>query len=120
PRPLTRAGAVERARDGFEPKYERAMDRLVDATPALRRRVDYHALRTFRLLGEATPAALDDRIEVADASGGSLTVHTEEFAPVATDLDPDGEFTSRIASERLARYTVRFVDTDVPVVLYRD
>ena len=120
PRPLTRAGAVERAVAGFEPKYERAIDRLVEATPALRRRLDYHALREFRLLGPATPAALDDRIEVADASGDHLTVHTAEFAPVATELATDAQFTGRIASERLAQYTVRFADSEVPVVLYRD
>ena len=119
-RPLTRAGVIERAATGFEPKYERAIDRLVEATPALRRRLDYHALREFRLLGEATPAALDDRIEVADAADGELTVHTASFGPVATGLDPTDEYASRVAAERLTTYTVSFAGFDVPVVVYRD
>ena len=43
-RPLTRAGAVERAEAGFEPKYVRVLDRLLETTAAARRRVDHHAL----------------------------------------------------------------------------
>ena len=121
-RPLTREGVIERARAGFERKYERAIDRLVDASPALRRRLDYHALRRFRLLGEATPLAVDDRIEVADAADpeAGLIVHTETFGPVATGLDPDEEFAGRVAATRLARYTVEFAGFAVPVVVYRD
>ncbi|MFB6242655.1 MAG: secretion system protein, partial [Halobaculum sp.] len=121
-RPLTRAGVVERAREGFEPKYDRAVDRLVDASNALRRRLDYHALRAFRLLGEVTPLALDDRIRVADAAdpGAELVVHTETFSPAATGLSPDDEFTERVAAERLREYTVSFVGFEVPVVVYRD
>jgi type IV secretory pathway ATPase VirB11/archaellum biosynthesis ATPase len=121
-RPLTRAGVVERAEAGFEPKYDRAIDRLVDATPALRRRLDYHALRSFRLLDDVTPLALDDEIEVADAADPDeeLVVHTAEFAPAATGLSPDDQFTERVASERLREYTVSFAGFEVPVVLYRD
>ena len=121
-RPLTRAGTVERAAAGFEPKYERAVDRLVDATPALRRRLDYHALREFRLLGAATPLALDDRIDVADAGGGggTLVVHTETFAPVETDVPVDAPYANRVASERLRGYSVPFEGFDVGVVAYRD
>ncbi|MEZ3144958.1 type II/IV secretion system ATPase subunit [Halobaculum sp. MBLA0143] len=121
-RPLTRAGVVERADAGFEPKYERAIDRLVDAGPALRRRLDYHALREFRLLGDATPLALDDSIRVADAADpdGELVVHTDRFAPAATGLSPHSAFAGRVAAERLAAYEVSFAGFDVPVVVYRD
>jgi len=60
---LTRVGVIERAESGFEPKYERALDRLLDdASRAARRRIDYHALRDLRLLGDVTPLALDGRI----------------------------------------------------------
>jgi type IV secretory pathway ATPase VirB11/archaellum biosynthesis ATPase len=62
-RPLTREGTAERAAAGFGPKYRRALDRLVDASPSARRRIDYYALRDLRLLGELTPLALDDRID---------------------------------------------------------
>jgi type IV secretory pathway ATPase VirB11/archaellum biosynthesis ATPase len=121
-RPLTRAGVLERAETGFEPKYDRAIDRLVDATPALRRRLDYHALREFRLLGNVTPLALDEEIDVADTADPDeeLVVHTAEFAPAATGLSPADDFTERVASERLRRYTVGFAGFEVPVVLYRD
>ena len=120
-RPLTRAGVLERARAGFEPKYDRAIDRLVAAGPALRRRLDYHALRRFRLLGEATPLALDESIRVADAADGeALVVHTDRFAPAATGLSTQTTFAGRVAAERLATYEVGFAGFDVPVVVYRD
>ncbi|MEZ3116169.1 type II/IV secretion system ATPase subunit [Halobaculum sp. MBLA0147] len=119
-RPLTRAGVVERAREGFEPKYARALDRLVDATPELRRRLDYHALRAFRLLGDATPLALDERIAVADAAGDELVVHTDAFAPAATGTSVSDPFVDRVASERLQAYHVSFAEFSVPVVVYRD
>lgn len=121
-RPLTRAGALERAATGFEPKYERAIDRLVDATPALRRRLDYHALREFRLLGEATPLALDERIDVADAGGEGdrLLVHTDAFAPAVTDVSVAAPYAGRVASERLRTHSVGFAGFDVDVVVYRD
>ncbi|WP_435064634.1 type II/IV secretion system ATPase subunit [Halobaculum sp. EA56] len=121
-RPLTRAGTVERADAGFEPKYERAVERLVDATPALRRRVDYHALREFRLLGAATPLALDDRVEVADVDGedGRVVVHTSAFAPAVTDVPVDARYVDRVASERLRTYAVPFEGFAVDVVVYRD
>ncbi|MFC7097703.1 type II/IV secretion system ATPase subunit [Halobaculum marinum] len=121
-RPLTRAGATERADAGFEPKYERAIDRLVDATPALRRRVDYHTLREFRLLGAVTPLALDDRVEVADVDGedGRVVVHTRAFAPAVTDVAVDAAYVERVASERLSTYEVRFEGFGVEVVVYRE
>jgi type IV secretory pathway ATPase VirB11/archaellum biosynthesis ATPase len=121
-RPLTRAGAVERADDGFEPKYERAIDRLVDATPALRRRVDYHTLREFRLLGRVTPLALDDRVEVADVSGedGCVVVHTSDFAPAVTGVPVNALYVGRVASERLRTYEVGFEGFAVEVAVYRD
>ncbi|SHG40787.1 type II/IV secretion system ATPase subunit [Halobaculum gomorrense] len=121
-RPLTRAGAVERADDGFEPKYERAIDRLIDATPALRRRVDYHTLREFRLLGRVTPLALDDRVEVADVTGedGRVVVHTSDFAPAVTDVPVNALYVGRVASERLRTYEVSFEGFAVEVAVYRD
>ncbi len=120
-RPLTRQGAVERAESGFSPKYERMLDRLLPTDPGARRRLDYHALRDLRLLGEATPLALDDEVAIADseAAAGTLVVHTTDFAPVVTALDADAEFVDRVAAERLRRYTVQFAGHVVPVVVYR-
>ena len=119
-RPLTREGARERIRDGFDPKYREAIDRLVGAglSPSARRAVDYHALAEIRCLGELTPHALDERIEVADADAETLVVHTEDYAPCATDLR-EPRFIKRFASERLARYGVEFDAFSVPVVVYR-
>jgi len=120
-RPLTRAGAAERADAGFEPKYERVLDRLLDVTPAARRRIDYHALRDLRLFGDLTPIALDDRIEVADVGDDDgLIIHTDAFAPLETGIDTDAAFIERVAGERLARYTVSFAGFDVDVVVYRE
>ncbi|GAB7010067.1 type II/IV secretion system ATPase subunit [Halorubrum trueperi] len=120
-RPLTRIGVIERAAAGFEPKYERALDRLLDATPAARRRIDYHALRDLRLLGDLTPVALDDRIEVADVGDErELVVHTETFAPLETGIDVDTEYVERVAAERLAQYAVGFAGLSVDVVVYRE
>ena len=122
-RPLTRQGAVERAESGLSPKYERTLDRLLDGGPGARRRLNYHALRDLRLLGDATPLALDDDVGVADseaAADGRLVVHTTDFAPAVTDLDADAEFVDRVAAERLRRYEVEFAGYPVPVVLYRD
>ncbi|QUO49261.1 type II/IV secretion system ATPase subunit [Halorubrum ruber] len=120
-RPLTRVGVVERAERGFEPKYATAIDRLVDATAAARRRIDYHALREFRLLGELTPVALDDRIEVADVGDDrELVVHTETFAPLETGIDADADYVERVAAERLAQYAVEFAGIAVEVVVYRE
>ena len=120
-RPLTRQGAVERAATGFSPKYERALDRLLPTDAGARRRLDYHALRDLRLLGAATPLALDDDVEIADseAEDGNLVVHTTDFAPAVTDLDADAAFVDRVAAERLRRYTVAFAGHEVPVVVYR-
>ncbi|EMA61324.1 type II secretion system protein E [Halorubrum distributum JCM 13561] len=120
-RPLTRVGVVERAERGFEPKYATAIDRLVDASAAARRRIDYHALREFRLLGELTPVALDDRIEVADVGDDrELVVHTETFAPLETGIDADADYVERVAAERLAQYAVEFAGIPVEVVVYRE
>ncbi len=120
-RPLTRAGVVERAEAGFEPKYERALDRLLDTSAAARRRLSYHALSELRLLNDLTPVALDDRIEVADVGDAEeLIVHTESFAPLETGIDPDAAYVERVAAERLHQYTVAFAGFDVGVVVYRD
>ncbi|MFO8114858.1 MAG: type II/IV secretion system ATPase subunit [Halorubrum sp.] len=120
-RPLTRVGVVERAERGFEPKYDRALDRLLDASAAARRRIDYHALRDLRLLGDVTPLALDDRIEVADVGDErELVVHTETFAPLETGIDADADYVERVAAERLAQYAVGFAGLSVDVVVYRE
>jgi len=120
-RPLTRVGVVERAERGFEPKYDRALDRLLDATAAARRRIDYRALRDLRLLGDVTPLALDDRIEVADVGDErELVVHTETFAPLETGIDADADYVERVAAERLAQYAVGFAGLSVDVVVYRE
>ncbi|MFC5970919.1 type II/IV secretion system ATPase subunit [Halomarina salina] len=118
-RPLTREGAAERMADGFAPKYDRAIDRLTDLTPAMRRRLEYHALARVTCLGALTPHALDDSVEVAEERDGEVVVHTESFAPARTGLT-DAPFADRFANERIARYTVPFLDFDVPVVLYRE
>jgi type IV secretory pathway ATPase VirB11/archaellum biosynthesis ATPase len=119
-RPLTREGARELMATGFDPKYREAIDRLVGSTlsPAARRAVDYHALAGIGCLGELTPHALDERIEVADADAETLVVHTEDYAPCSTDL-ADPRFIERFASERLARYEVGFDEFSIPVVVYR-
>jgi len=120
-RPLTRIGVVERAAASFEPKYAQALDRLLDASPAARRRIDYHALRDLRLLGDVTPLALDDRIDVADVGDDhELVVHTETFAPLETGIDADADYVERVAAERLAQYAVGFAGLSVDVVVYRE
>ena len=119
-RPRTREGAVERMTDGFDPKHRRVVDRLVDASPAQRRRIDYHALSRLGCLDELTPYALDDRIEVADVADDRVVVHTENLAPARTDLGPDPDYLERFASERLDSYTVSFHEFEIPVVLYRE
>ena len=120
-RPLTRQGVLERAAAGFEPKYERALDRLLDTSAAARRRIDYHALSELRLLGELTPLAVDDRVEVADvAETDRLVVHTESFAPVRTAVEADADYVDRVAGERLRTYSVEFAGFSVDVVVYRE
>ena len=122
-RPLTREGTVERAGSGFEPKYERALDRLLDVSPSTRRRVGYHALCELRLLGDVTPLALDDRVEVvdvADREDDRVVVHTDDFAPATTAYDADAAFVDRVAGERLTRYSVPFAGFEVDVVVYRE
>ncbi|WP_459191969.1 type II/IV secretion system ATPase subunit [Halosimplex sp. J119] len=119
-RPRTREGAVERMAEGFDQKHRRVIDRLVDASPTGRRRIEYHALAELGCLGQLTPYALDDRIDVADVADDQVVVHTEDFAPAETDLPPDPEFLDRFASERLDRHTVAFHGFEIPVVVYRE
>ncbi|MDS0297905.1 type II/IV secretion system ATPase subunit [Halogeometricum sp. S1BR25-6] len=123
-RPLTREGTAERAEAGVPPKYRRVFDRLLDVSPAARRRIEYYALCELRLLGEMTPLALDGRVEVVDVSqdgaDGTLVVHTENYAPATTTYRTDAEFADRVAGERLRHYTVPFCGFDVDVVLHRD
>ena len=119
-RPRTREGAVERMESGFGPKHRRVVDRLVDVSPAARRRIDYHALSRLGCLDELTPYALDERIEVTDVADDQVVVHTENFAPARTDLDADPAYLEQFASERLDDYTVAFHGFEVPVVVYRE
>ncbi len=119
-RPLTREGAVECVERGFEPKYRRAIDRLSDLSRAGRRRVEYHALAELLCLGKLTPLALDDQIEVADADGDELVVHTENYAPADTDLSADADYLARFASERIETHSVEFGEFRIPVVVYRE
>ncbi|WP_336134508.1 type II/IV secretion system ATPase subunit [Natronomonas amylolytica] len=118
-RPRTREGAAEQLRAGFDPKYGRAIDRLVDCSPSERRRLEYHALAELKCLGELTPHAIDDEIEVGDLADGELLVHLTDYAPARTGLD-DPEFLERFSAERLARYTVSFAGYEIPVVRYRE
>jgi type IV secretory pathway ATPase VirB11/archaellum biosynthesis ATPase len=122
-RPLTREGTRERAESGLAPKYRRVLDRLLDVSPAARRRVRYHALCELRLLGDLTPLALDDAVEIVDVGREEteeLVVHTTDFAPATTAFDADAEYADRVAGERLRGYTVSFAGFDVPVVVYRE
>jgi len=66
-RPRTREGAIETMTEGFAPKHERVIDELIDCPHDARRRIGYHALASLACLGELTPYALDEEIEVADA-----------------------------------------------------
>ncbi len=119
-RPRTREGAAEVMRDGFASKHERVIQRLVDGPAPARRRIEYHALASLACLGELTPYALDERIEVADAEDSGIVVHTEDYAPASTTLPDEPAFIERFASERLAQYTVSFHDFEIPVVRYRE
>ena len=120
-RPLTREGCRERMQEGFSPKYRLTIDRLVEATPAARRRIEYHALRDLRCLGPLTPLALDESIEAADAEAADgLVVHTEDYAPAVTELSADPPHIERFAAERVESYHVEFRGFEVPVVVYRD
>jgi len=118
-RPRTREGAVERMETGFDGKYRRVVDRLVDPSMAARRRIEYYALARLRCLDDLTPYALDDRIDVADVADDSVVVHTENFAPAKTDLE-DPRFLDRFTSERIGRHVVEFHGFEIPVVLYRE
>ncbi|WP_132057070.1 type II/IV secretion system ATPase subunit [Halorussus amylolyticus] len=119
-RPLTREGATERMAAGFDAKYRRIVDRLTDLPPGARRRVEYYALRNLRCLGDLTPLALDDGIEVADTASENLVVHTDDYAPADTDLPADADFLERFASERVETHTVEFRTFRIPVVVYRE
>ncbi|WP_436936031.1 type II/IV secretion system ATPase subunit [Halovenus marina] len=119
-RPKTRESAVEVMEEGLDPKYERALDRLIDATPPATRRIRYHALASVACLGDLTPYALDETIEVADTDDAGIVVHTSDYAPAVTGLPDDPAYIERFASERLASYTVSFHDFEIPVVRYRE
>ncbi|MFC7019931.1 MULTISPECIES: type II/IV secretion system ATPase subunit [Haloarcula] len=119
-RPRTREGAIERMDCGFDPKHRRVIDRLVECSPTVRRRVDYHAACSLACLGDLTPYALDHRIDVADVTDDGVVVHTDDYAPAETDLGPDPAFIDRFASERVERHTVSFEGFEVPVVVYRE
>jgi len=121
-RPRTREGTRARMAAGFDGKYGRALERLLADVPsrATRRRVRYRALRDLRCLGPVTPLALDDAVEVAEADGERVRVHTERFAPATTALPADADHLDRVLSERLQRYTVPFREFDVPVVVFRE
>jgi len=119
-RPLTREGTRERMSRGFEPKYREVIDRLLECSSAASRRLSYHLLCELRCLGDLTPLALDDQIEVADSSGERLVVHTENYAPAGTDFSSTPEYIDRFASERLTTYTVDFSGFEIPVVIYRE
>jgi len=119
-RPRTQEGTRERVADGLAEKHRRVVARLTDCSRAARRRVEFHALCELRGLGDLTPLALDEDVEVADTAGDSLVVHTSEYAPAGTDLPADPPHLDRFLSERLARYAVPFRDFEIPVVVYRE
>ncbi|WP_336034929.1 type II/IV secretion system ATPase subunit [Halobacterium yunchengense] len=121
-RPRTREGTSERVAAGLGEKHRRVVARLTDCSRAARRRVEFHALCELRGLGDLTPLALDDGVDVADAAADedALVVHTDDYAPAVTDLPADPPHLDRFLSERLARYTVPFREFDVPVVVYRE
>lgn len=119
-RPLTREGARERVANGLDEKHRRAVSRLADATANGERRLRHYVLRDVRGLGDLTALALDDTVEVADADGDHLVVHTTEYAPARTDVPSDAPSLDRFLAERLDAYTVSFLEFDVPVVVYRE
>ncbi|MFC3478324.1 type II/IV secretion system ATPase subunit [Halobacterium litoreum] len=119
-RPRTREGTRERVAAGLAEKHRRVLARLTDCSPAARRRIEFHALCELRGLGDLTPLALDDGVEVADAASDALVVHTADYAPAVTDLPADPPHLDRFLSERLARYTVPFREFEIPVVVYRE
>ncbi|MFB6311436.1 MAG: type II/IV secretion system ATPase subunit [Salinirussus sp.] len=119
-RPRTHEGALETMDRGFSDKHKRAIDRLVDCSNSSRRRLNYHALAGLACFGNLTPYALDNRIEVADAEGDGIVVHTDRYAPAETNLPPEPEFLDRFASERIERHVVSFHEFEIPVVLYRE
>ncbi len=118
-RPRTREGAIERFHRRFDERYARAIDRLADCTPGGRRRLEYHAMAKLLCLGELTPHALDDEIEIADYGGEELSVHLTDYAPARTGIT-DPAFLDRFGAERIERYTVEFAGYEVPVVRYRE
>lgn len=119
-RPRTREGTIDRVRSGLSPTYRDAVDELTETTPAQRRRLDYHLTAAIQGLGALTPLALDEKIRIADASVDRIVVHTDDFAPAETTLDPDVPYLDRFLSERLDRYTVSVFGYDVPVTVYRE
>lgn len=118
-RPRTREGAIERMVTGFDSKHRQVIDRLVDCSAAARRRVIYHALASLACLDELTAYALDDRIDVADVTDGTVVVHTDDYAPARTELR-EPTYIDRFASERVERHTVEFHEFEIPVIVYRE
>lgn len=123
--PHTRAGAADRMRAGFAPKYRRLFDRLVEEPlpAAIRRRVEYHSLARVRCFGRLTPYALDEQITERTTNDGELVVGTREYASMRTGVAIDAERRSRwhrLLSECRRRYTVAFLGFEIPVVVYRE
>lgn len=117
--PRTATGVREQFGAPLPASWREARDRVYGGPPASTRRLDYHLRATHRGLGELTPLALDPRIEAVD-TGATVAVHTERFAPAVTAFEADADRVARLASERLARETVRFCGYEIPVVRYRD
>lgn len=119
-RPRTRAGAVERVREGLPTRLRDRLPALGDRSPRSQRRLSYHLTASLRGLEELTPLALDDRIRIADSSGAHLTVHTRDFAPAETTVPADTPYLEQVLGERVRRETVPFAGFDVPVTIVRD
>ncbi len=119
-RPLTREGLRERFHTDLSESVMTADDTRSAMPVGQRRRLQYHKLKRHDGFGEATPLALDTRIEVADVATDPVVVHTERFAPVHTEITPAETYRDRFVSERLASYTVSVYEFEIPVVIYRD
>ncbi|RRJ29186.1 type II/IV secretion system ATPase subunit [Halocatena pleomorpha] len=122
--PPTRTGAIDRLQQGLPPKYEQVFDRVVDESLscASRRRIEYYALTRVRCFGDLTPYALDDRLTERTTSDGELRVGTSNHASMRTGVAIDAEHQSCyrcLLSERRCRYTVSFLEFEIPVVVYR-
>lgn len=122
--PLTRQGASDRMARGFSPKYQRVFDRLIEKQLpcSIRRRIEYHALTRVRCFGELTPYALDERLTRRATNDGELVVGTREYASMQTGVAIDDKrrlWCHRLLSERRRKWTVPFLEFEIPVVVYR-